>query len=229
MPAARATWGGLDLVATGPAGQGQSGGDAVVLLHGWGAPGDDLVPLAEALERPGVRWFVPAGPLPEIGGGRAWWHLDPGLRPPHAWNDRIPEGHAENPQVLAARAAVQELLRAIVLRHAPDRLMVAGFSQGAMLALDVALAGDPAVDRVAALSGVMLVDSLPLLHAARARAPEVLVAHGRHDPVLAFVGGEHLQRILREHDFPTTWLPFDGGHEIPDPIIRALAAFLFPA
>jgi phospholipase/carboxylesterase len=48
---------------------------AVVLLHGWRAPGDDLVPLAEDLVRPGTRCFVPEGPLVELGGGRAWWHL----------------------------------------------------------------------------------------------------------------------------------------------------------
>jgi phospholipase/carboxylesterase len=229
MPVSRGTWGGLEVVVMPAAGQAERGGDAVVLLHGWGASGDDLVPLAEALARPGARFIVPAAPLAELGGGRAWWHLDPGLRPEHAWDDVLRAGHVAHPEVLAARVALQALLGEIVLRHAPDRIMLAGFSQGAMLALDVALVADPAVDRVAALSGVLLADSLPALHAPRARRPAVLVAHGRHDRVLAFAGGEHAQRILREHAFDVTWLPFDGAHEIPPALIDALDAFLFAA
>ena len=75
-------WGGLDVARVSDMREDERGGSAVVVLHGWGAPGDDLVPLAEALQRPGVRFFVPAAPLPEMGGGRAWWHLDPYARPP---------------------------------------------------------------------------------------------------------------------------------------------------
>ena len=46
----------------------ERGGSAVIVLHGWGAPGDDLVPVAKVLNRPGARFFVPAAPLPEVGG-----------------------------------------------------------------------------------------------------------------------------------------------------------------
>ena len=54
----------LDVVVVSEMRDDERGGDAVVVLHGWGAPGDDLVPLAEALARPGVRFFVPAGRCP---------------------------------------------------------------------------------------------------------------------------------------------------------------------
>ena len=64
-------WGGLNVARVSDMSEDERGGSAVVVLHGWGAPGDDLVPLAEALLRPGVRFFVPAAPLPEVGGGRA--------------------------------------------------------------------------------------------------------------------------------------------------------------
>jgi phospholipase/carboxylesterase len=229
MAPSHASWAGLDVAVTGPDDPGERGGDAVVLLHGWGAPGDDLVPLAEALSRPRARFFVPAAPLPEVGGGRAWWHLDPGVRPEHAWDDQVPAGYQASQPVQAARAAVQELLRTIALRHAPDRLMIAGFSQGAMLALDVALAGEPAVERVAVLSGVLLVESVPALRAPRPRRPAVLVTHGRHDPVLAFEGGEQAQRLLRAHGFDVTWRPFAGGHDIPAETVAELERFLFGA
>ena len=51
----------------------------VVLLHGFGASGDDLVPLWPALQvSREVRFVFPEAPLAprELGGGRAWWPID---------------------------------------------------------------------------------------------------------------------------------------------------------
>jgi phospholipase/carboxylesterase len=220
-------WGGLEMASTGRMRQDETGGAAVVLLHGWGAPGDDLVALAHALDRPRTRFFLPAGPLPEMGGGRAWWHLDPNDRPAHAWDAQEAAGHQPHHQVLAARTALQTVLRTIKARHRPDTLMLGGFSQGAMLALDVALAAAPPVDRVAALSGVMLADSLPALKAPRATRPPVFVSHGRQDPVLPYQGGEKAKDLLERHGYQVTFHPFEGGHGIPEEVVEALRAFLF--
>lgn len=222
-----ADWGNLDVARLGAMDEAEPGGTAVVLLHGWGAPGDDLVPLAEALLRPRTRFFMPAGPLPEVGGGRAWWHLDPDDRPVHAYDDDAALGQQPNPQVLAARGAVQAVLRTIAHRYAPDVIALAGFSQGAMLSLDVALAAAPAVQRVAALSGLLLADALPNLRATPAPHPPVFLAHGRHDEVVPFAGGERARMLLEKYAYTVTWRPFAGGHEIPGEVVRALAGFLF--
>lgn len=218
---------GLELTTLGPMREDERGGSAVVLLHGWGASGTDLVPLGRALARPKTRFFVPAGPLAESGGGRAWWHLDARDRPAHAWDDETPPGYQPNPDVSAARVAVQTLLRGIKRRYAPDALLLGGFSQGAMLSLDVALAADPAVDRVAVLSGVLLADSLLSLRAQRSPRPLVFVSHGRRDPVLPFAGGERAKDLLTRNGFAVTWRPFEGGHEITPDVVAALAAFFF--
>jgi phospholipase/carboxylesterase len=199
-----------------------------VVLHGWGAPGDDLVPLAEALGRPGVRFFVPAGPLPEVGGGRAWWHLDPNTRPPHAASDQLPAGFRPNPAVVAARAAVQGLIATVVDLYAPATVALVGFSQGAMLSIDVALAGAPGVARVVAMSGVLLVDSVPALTAPHPTKPRFLLSHGRQDPVVPFASGTAGKDLLEKHGFPVTWRPFEGGHEIPAPLLADVDGFLFP-
>jgi phospholipase/carboxylesterase len=206
----------------------ERGGQAVVVLHGWGAPGDDLVPLAEAMRHPGVRFFVPAGPLPEMGGGRAWWHLDPSTRPPHAATDQVAQGFRPSSAVVAARAAVQGLIATIVDRHAPTSVALVGFSQGAMLSIDVALAGAPGVDRVVAMSGVLLADSVPSLAAARATRPRFLLSHGRQDPVVPFASGERAKELLGKHGFDVAWRPFDGGHEIPPQVLAEVDRFLFP-
>ncbi len=240
-PVGPVPWGGLDVARVSDMGDGERGGHAVIVLHGWGAPGDDLVPFAEALRRPGVRFFVPAGPLPEMGGGRAWWHLDPNTRPPHAGSDELPPGFQPTAAVTAARTAVQGLIASVVDRYAPATVSLVGFSQGAMLSIDVALAGAPVVnarevrppsegcevDRVVAMSGVLLVDSVPALCASRGARPGFLLSHGRQDPVVPFAAGSHAKDLLEKHGLPVTWHPFDGGHEIPRAVLSAVRRFLF--
>src|SRR3954468_20213861 len=69
-PSARAgqePWGGLEVLQLGNMAEGERGGIALVLLHGFGASADDLVPLAKSLSRPRTRFVLPAAPL-SLGG-----------------------------------------------------------------------------------------------------------------------------------------------------------------
>jgi phospholipase/carboxylesterase len=122
---------------------------------------------------------------------------------------------------------VQALLRELRRRYTPQRVALAGFSQGAMLSIDVALAADPPVDRVAALSGVMLVDSLAALKAPRQERPEFWLSHGRSDQVLPFAAGVAASKLLEQHGYDSVFLPFEGGHTIPRPALPELGRFLF--
>jgi phospholipase/carboxylesterase len=214
----------LEVTTFGDMTAGERGGTAVVLLHGWGARGDDLVSLGQRLARPRTRFFLPAGPL-HRGSGRAWWHLEE--RPAYAHEAKTPAGYQPSLAVARARRAVQALLSRVRQSHAPDRLVLGGFSQGAMLALDVALAGPPRVDRVAALSGLLLADSVASLLRAREPHPAVLVTHGRSDRVLPFAGSEAAARLLAERGFPVTFHPFAGGHQIPENVVQALARLVY--
>lgn len=205
----------------------ERGGLAVVVLHGWGAAGDDLVPLARRLARARSRFFVPAAPLPEGPRGRAWWSLAPGERPAHAWDDRAPTDYQPVPQLTRVRQAVQRLIRDVRERYAPERVALVGFSQGAMLSLDVALASDPPIERAALLSGVLVADSLPALHAGREPRTSFFVSHGQRDQVLPFRAGEATSQLLQKYGYATTFRAFDGGHAIPPEIVSALEAFLY--
>ncbi len=223
-----APWGGLQVQQVQAPDAPATGGHVVVLLHGWGAAGDDLVPLAQALLGPGLRFVVPAAPLahPSGGGARAWWHLDlerrrraqPGDQ---ALLDEVPEG------LPAARVQVQRLLQAVRRRLSPQVLTIAGFSQGAMLSLDVALAANPPVDRVALLSGTLIAGSVWRAEMAPpGPKPPVFIAHGHEDRVLPFAVAESLARMLEKAGFPVTFVPFAGGHQIPEPVMTSLATFL---
>jgi phospholipase/carboxylesterase len=53
-----------------------------------------------------------------------------------------------------------------------------------------------------------------------------LQSHGRADPDLAFSAAEKLNLALNEAGASLTWVPFEGGHEIPFPVWRQVRRFL---
>lgn len=200
----------------------ERGATAVVLLHGFGASGDDLVSLARSLAHPRTRYVVPAGLLTLPNGGRAWWPIKQRLAYNAEQELLVPGELLER-----ARAAVQGVLSTVRERYAPEALFVAGFSQGAMLALDVAVQPTSGVDRVAVLSGALPVDTGKQLRKPRATRPRVFVSHGREDAVLRFAGAEHLVEQLKSADYSVSFTPFNGGHEISSGVVALLKEFLF--
>jgi phospholipase/carboxylesterase len=221
-PPGTPAFGGLQVSVIGGGPSTQPGGRLVVLLHGWGAPGDDLVALGRLYAGPRTRVVVPAGPLPHAFGGRAWWDLDLDRlqRRDRSLMTDVPDG------LPAARTKVQALLTDLRARFRPELLVLGGFSQGGMLAMDVALAADPPVDRVAVLSGALIAEPVWRQHMERGPAIPVLLSHGRQDGVLPFAAGEALKALLDAHHYPVTWLPFTGEHEIPQPVVAALGEFI---
>jgi len=211
----------LGYATGGDLGENERGGTTIVMLHGYGASADDLVALARTLVHPRTRYIVPAGPVELPNGGRAWW---PMLGRAHYDENRILVAPSE--KLEAARDAALALIAKLRQRFAPDTLVLLGFSQGAMLALDVALAPSAAVDRVAVLSGALLADAERQLTGAKHASPSVFVSHGRQDPVLKFQGAQHLVKVLKQHDVSVRFYPFEGGHEIPEELIGELKAFV---
>jgi phospholipase/carboxylesterase len=207
-----------------------------VLLHGFGAPGGDLVPLARELAvDPSVRFCFPAAPhLLESGvsaeqAGRAWWQIDMVelqravmLGDYEALTSRVPAGLSE------ARAAVQRMLAALERDHGvtPAKLVLGGFSQGAMLATDVTLHADHPPAALVILSGSLIAkpDWLPRMKA-RAGLP-VLQSHGRADPILSYQLAEQLRDALNAAGAQVEFHAFNGGHGIPGSVIEALGPLL---
>jgi phospholipase/carboxylesterase len=117
-------------------------------------------------------------------------------------------------------------LEAVTTEFRPQRLVVGGFSQGGMLALDTVLRGSQTVDGLVLLSASRLAMSDWEPHRARLRQLPVFVSHGAADQDLAFSAGERLRDFVLESAARVTWVPFETGHEIPLVVWRGLRKFL---
>ncbi len=219
-------------MAGGTDGEGGGDGPAVLLCHGFGAPGDDLVGLHRAIAAPpGTRWFFPEAPLDVDVGmpGRAWWPIDMARLQLAMMRGMSRELARETPPGLAAaRQLLSETISFLgELHHVdPARLVVGGFSQGAMLTTDLVLTGGLGVAGLAILSGTLLSEDRWRASAASASGLPVFQSHGRHDPVLPFSGAEALGALLVGAGAHRRFVPFSGQHEIPTPAIGALGGFL---
>lgn len=203
----------------------------VVLMHGFGAPGTDLVPLGQAIQAPpGTRFLFPEAPLllpPEIGGGagRAWWMIDImklqiGLMTgqTRALKDEDPEG------LPAAREKVVAMLDAFEDRHGLDRsrLVLGGFSQGSMLATDVVLETDLELASLVVMSGTFLAAERWRPKLAARKGLPVLQSHGRGDPILPYAIAEELRDAMTDAGMDVSFIPFGGGHGIPPEVLQQL-------
>jgi phospholipase/carboxylesterase len=230
----RETLAGLPCAITGgPDRAGGGDGPVVVLMHGFGAPGEDLVPLWRVLDVPEATRFVfPAAPLAldmPFSDGRAWWMIDMVRLERMMATGRTVDLSNEVPAGLAAaRDQVIALVGEIGARlGAPaSSLVLGGFSQGAMLACDVVLRTGLPFAGMALLSGALIAESewVPLMP--QRRGLKVFQSHGDFDPLLPVEGARRLRQHFLAAGLVVEWVGFPGGHEIPAPVLDGLGAFL---
>ena len=161
---------------------------SVIWLHGLGADGHDfesLVPELGLVER-GARFVLPHAPYRRV-------TVNEGQRM-RAWYDILRtdiDRHADEDGVRASVAAVGALIDAEIDRGIPSqRVLLAGFSQGAAIALQTGLTFPQELGGILALSGyLVLPDALDSeLQDANRRTP-IFMAHGREDAVVPFALG----------------------------------------
>ena len=216
----------------------QGGGDGplVVLLHGFGAPGDDLVSLSRVLAAPrGTRFVFPAAPLSiDVGYGamfdsRAWWMIDMARLERALTTGQARDLTRDVPEGLApARAKVTALLEdcETKLGADPAKTVLGGFSQGAMLSLDVALHTERKLAGLVLMSGTLLAEDEWIPRMASRHALPVFQSHGTQDPLLPFAIAERLRDAMTEAGLAVTFVPFRGAHEIPPPVLDGVGKFL---
>lgn len=198
----------------------------VVCLHGYGADMRDLAPLAQELEtkRP-IAWIFPDAPEVLDWGGRAWFPIDVA-----AFEEAQRTGNArdlslrEPPGLEWAREELQRFIAALDVPW--ERIVLMGFSQGAMLAVDLALRAERAPAGVAILSGT-LVDKAKTAELAPAKKGlPFFQSHGSVDPILGFAQARALEKVLVEAGWKGQLRRFEGGHAIPQETLEGLKSWL---
>ena len=191
----------------------------LVFLHGYGANGADLLGLADVMgpHLPGVAFVAPDAPEQCRGGGFGFQWF------PIPWIDGSSEAAAKAGLASAAEDLDGFLDRMLAEEGlTPDRLVLLGFSQGAMMSLQVAPRRDKEVAGIVAISGRLL---RPEALAAEAVVkPPVLLVHGDQDPVVPFSDMAKAGDALVAAGFPTYGHVMKGtGHGIaPDGLGAAL-------
>jgi len=183
----------------------------VVLVHGYGSDGNDLIGLAPHWQSllPGAAFAAPNAPDPVAGSSGFQWFPISRIDP-----QEMLKG------VEAAGPALEQFLDEELARLSlpPEKLMLVGFSQGTMLSLHVGLRRAVPPAAIVGLSG-LLAGPVPK----RADGPPVFLAHGDADQVIPVQAMLAAATMLGVAGRPTQWHMAQGiGHGV-DPETMALA------
>lgn len=184
----------------------------VLWLHGLGADGHDFEPVVPELVRPhwpALRFVFPHAPVRPI-------TINNGV-PMRAWYDiaGFDFAHRADSAGLAESVAQAE---ALIAREgergiAPNRVLLAGFSQGGAVALSLALGRELPLAGVIALS-TYLPGSSGHRASAQAATQPVFMAHGSADPVIPVAESERSLQALQSLGFDVEWHRYPMAHQV---------------
>ena len=198
----------------------------ILILHGLGADGNDFVPIAGELQLDSVgpvRFIFPHAPVMPV-------TINNGYRM-RAWYD-IVGFDADAPQDEAGLRRSQQLVEALLAREmqrgiAPERIVLAGFSQGCAMALLTGLRQPQRLAGIAGLSGYLpLADKTAAeRHAANKDTP-IFLAHGTHDEVVGLERAEASRDALQALGYEVEWHEYLMGHSVSPLEIEELNAWI---
>lgn len=218
--------GGLDCIEI----LGKAGAPAVVLLHGYGADMHDLATLAEVVQAPrDCSWYFPNGHISiPLGGhyeGRAWFPISISeLEKSMATGQSIDFGTVVPPGMKKAREKVSSFLAEIGVPA--NKLVLGGFSQGAMLATEVTMHMKEKPAGLVLMSGTLVNSDEWKTLAPQKQGLRYFQSHGVRDPVLGFAAAQRLDVLLRGAGWQGQLQRFEGAHEIPAEVLIQLGAYL---
>ena len=199
---------------------------SVIWLHGLGADGHDFVPIVPELKlppSPGVRFVFPHASVRPV-------TLNMGMHM-RAWYDiktLTAEGRVDEAGLRESLARVGELIATErALGIAAERIVIAGFSQGAAVALHAALRHPEPLAGVLALSCYLPLQATLAaeLSESNKRAP-ILMCHGQLDPVLPLALGVMACNWLRAAGYRVEWKEYPMQHQVCLPEIQDISAWL---
>lgn len=198
---------------------------AVIWLHGLGADGNDFAPIVGELGLPAtsIRFVFPHAPAMPV-------TINGGYVMP-AWYDILGTDLNRREDEAGVRAS-QQAVEALVVREgergiAPNRIVLAGFSQGGAIALQTALRqGQPFAGVMALSTYVPLAATLPAERNAASNAVPILMAHGTYDPVIPLAMAQRSRDLLRSLGYGVEWHEYPMEHSVCPEEIAAIGDFL---
>ncbi len=188
-------------------------GASVIWLHGLGADGHDFATLPPQLGVSpdiGIRYLFPHAPIIPV-------TLNAGMRM-RAWYDIVSfDARAQDEAgIRRSAAAIEALIEREVERGVPSsRIVLAGFSQGAAMALFTGLRYPSPLGGILGLSGYLpLHESLPAEASPANQQIAILLAHGRHDDMVPHVVGRRSADLLRAAGYEVEWHEYEMAHQV---------------
>lgn len=196
---------------------------SVIWLHGLGADGNDFKPIVPALNLPKdlpLRFIFPHAPVRPvaINGGaptRAWFDIDlPSLANETHVNESVQQLN-------------QFIQREIDLGIPSYQIVVAGFSQGGVIALQAGLLHEKPLAGIMALSTFLpTADELKTQRHDSNRSIKIFMAHGSNDPMIPISVAKAARSSLEAMQYPIEWNEYPMGHEVCPPQIKAISQWL---
>ena len=182
----------------------------VIWLHGLGADGHDFEPVVPMLEaRTPLRFVFPHAPVRPvtINGGaemRAWYDIDP----------RAPTSGTED--IARSAAQVQALVDAQAARGTPpERIVLAGFSQGGVIALHMGTRASQPFAGIMGLSAyVHDPEGLPAQVTFASVDTPIFMAHGHMDPMIPIARAVTSRDALEALNYRVEWRQYGMGHQV---------------
>jgi phospholipase/carboxylesterase len=199
---------------------------AIVWLHGLGADGNDFAPIVGEMKLPAslpVRFVFPHAPVRPVtlNNGfrmRAWYDLAAGDITSRADIAGVRESQAHIEALIA-----REKARGIQAR----RIVIAGFSQGGVMALYTGVRHPERLAGIVALSTyVVAPEKLTEEGAAANRDVPIFMAHGTFDPMVRPEWGEAGRRALVAAGYRVDWHTYPMPHSVVWEEVEAISAFL---
>ena len=196
---------------------------AVIFLHGLGADGHDFEPIVPELgvDDLQLRFVFPHAPERPI-------TINEG-EPLRAWYDFVPHSeHAGSDDIKGSALSIKALLQAqIDTGIPPERIMLAGFSQGGVMALEVGLRYEQRIAGIIALS--------TYLHDAATTERErtdanlalpIFMGHGTADPMIPIMRAATSRENLIRLAYDIEWHDYPMGHQVCVEEIEDIARFI---
>lgn len=202
----------------------------VIWMHGLGASNHDFDPIIPELRTPWLRYVFPAAPIRPV-------TINGGMPMP-AWYDILtfddPPLREHEPDVREAEREIVALIERERERGVPpEKVVLAGFSQGGAMALHTGLRSAEPLAGVLVLSAYLLLpQSFDEERSAASQQTPLLFAHGRYDGVVPFeLGKAGYDRLVRA-GYAARWEAYDMEHSLCIEEVHAIGAWLaerFPA